>query len=188
MRIIVVNNHTKYLPDLVRFFPDSKVVSRESVAKDPFLLEGYDLVVFSGGSNVPTVLRHPEEYDTEMNFIRKTNSKILGICLGAEIIIEAFGGELQDLGVNHRGIVNVEIVNDAFRSFTGSRNLEVREGHEIGISKIPQDFRVIAKSGHGPEILKHVSKQILAIQFHPEITHNSVLEKWIKDQFSYDLF
>ncbi len=78
----------------------------------------------------------------------------------------------MDLGTEHRGSVDLEIVNNDFAEFLGTKNIIVNEAHSIGINKIPNDFSVYAVSDHGAEIIKHKSRLIIGFQFHPEISQN----------------
>jgi GMP synthase-like glutamine amidotransferase len=142
-------------------------------------LNPFELVVISGGSDVPTVLNHPEIYSLEIEMVKKLNIPILGICLGAEIITEAFGGTLQILSPVHSGLVNMSLLDESLKKEIGADTLSALEGHRIGVKEVPQDFVVCALSEHSPEIIKHKDRPIIAIQFHPEATQNPKVFEWI---------
>lgn len=178
MKTLIINNHTKYLEQLCSFFENSTVIQREDI-RDNFDFKMYDLLVFSGGSNIPTVLRHSEDYITEINIIKKVTIPIIGICLGAEIIVRAFKGELQELPVKLRGIIELKIIDAELKRLNKSDTIKVFEGHHIGIKTVPKYFAISAYSDYGPEIIKHIAKPIFAIQFHPEISKNKSLVKWL---------
>ena len=185
MKTLLVNNHTKHLKELISLFSNTTIIEKENL-KNGVDLSLYDLLVFSGGSDVPTVLRHPEEYSLEMNLIREANISILGICLGAEIIIKAFGGELRELSEEYRGNVKLRITDEKLKLLNGSDVLEVKEGHHVGIKNVPNDFTICAYSEHSPEIIRHTRKPILAIQFHPEISKNENLIKWLLGELNFN--
>jgi anthranilate/para-aminobenzoate synthase component II len=110
MKTLIINNHSNYIKELVSLFSDVVIIDKQTLTKD-FNITNYDLIVLSGGSNVPTVLRHPEEYIYEISIIKESKIPVLGICLGAEIICEAYGGKLQELTEEHRGVITLQITN-----------------------------------------------------------------------------
>jgi GMP synthase (glutamine-hydrolysing) len=163
-------------------FSDVIVFDKENITKD-FDVRNYDLLVLSGGSNVPTVLRHREEYSFEIDLVKKSNIPILGICLGAEIITEAFNGKLEQLSEEHRGIVELQIIDIDLQKVIREESIKVNEGHHIGIKTLPKEFISCAKSKHGIEILKHNYKSIIGFQFNPEISDNKKLFDWVFEVF-----
>ena len=139
----------------------------------------YDLIVISGGSNIPSVLYNPEAYTKEISLLQNTEAAILGICLGSEIITKAFNGTLQDLKELHRGEILVTLTAEDLINSVKDNPLQVYEAHEVGVKDMPTDFLIYAHSNHGPEIIKHKTKPIIGIQFHPEVEKNISLWTWI---------
>lgn len=178
MKTLIINNNSKHLDELKSLFKNVEIINKENL-NEHLNLNNYDLLVLSGGSNVPTVLRHPDEYNFEMNLIRETNIPIIGICLGLEIITKAFDGELQELPTEHRGLVKLKIEDFDLKAKINSESLEVTEGHHVGVKNLPKEFISCASSTHGMEIVKHINKPILGFQFHPEISKNDKLIEWI---------
>lgn len=86
MKALIINNRTTHLEELRSLFIDSVVIEKENLDNN-LDISGYDVIVFSGGSNTPTVLEHPEYYTSEINIIKQSKIPIVGICLGAEIIV-----------------------------------------------------------------------------------------------------
>lgn len=178
MKTLIINNHTKYINELSSIFSDVDIISKENLTKI-YDVSNYDLIVLSGGLNVPTVLRHPEEYKCEIELIKNTNIPIIGICLGLEIITVAFNGELQELPEEHRGLIKLQIINSDLEKALGSSTLEVTESHRISIKQMPHHFISYAQSEHGIEIIKHKDKPIIGFQFHPEVSSNKKLLNWM---------
>lgn len=182
MRILIIDNQTTHREELIALFdsiPD--VITKKELAKrDP---SGYDLIVLSGGSKVPTVLNHPEEYIEEINFVKNSTKPVLGICLGCEIIVKAFEGELQELDTTHTGTLSLEITNAALKEKIKKSEIQVYESHRVGMQTAPPDFEVCASGDHGPEIIKHLTRPIIGIQFHPEATTNKKLLSWVYASF-----
>jgi GMP synthase-like glutamine amidotransferase len=182
MKVLIVNNHSKHINELADLFLGSEILQKEDfkTAQD---ITKYGLIIFSGGSNVPTVLRHQEFYSDEIEFIKDSKIPILGICLGAELITKAFDGELKELSSDHRGVVNLTITDPLLEKAIGVKHFGAKEGHQIGIEKMPEEFIEVAHSEHGIEIMRHKTRPIIAIQFHPEISRNKLLMVWITEIF-----
>jgi GMP synthase-like glutamine amidotransferase len=56
---------------------------------------------------------------------------------------------------------------------------EVFEGHQWGVKTLPSNMISCGFSDHGPEIIKHLIRPIIGIQFHPEVTQNQKIFDWI---------
>ncbi len=179
MKTLIVNNHTKHLEELCELFSFPVVIQKEEFNNSIDLNE-YNLIVFSGGSHIPGVFYHPEQYKIEIDFIKNNTIPVIGVCLGMEIIVEAFGGKLFELSQKHRGNINLIINNKELINCINSSVLEVFEGHSIGTEVLPDDFISCAYSEHGIEIIKHKERPILGFQFHPEVSKNKNLILWIE--------
>lgn len=177
MKTLIINNHTKDIEELTYLFPNSTVIQKEGVGD--VKTDNYDLVVISGGSNVPTVLRHPEQYLEEIQFIRNCSVPILGICLGAELINYVYGGELQELPEEHKGPVSIKVKDLSLSNAIGALDFEARENHQIAVKNLSKDFISCAYSEHGIEVFKHNSKPVVGLQFHPELQKDEKLLGWV---------
>lgn len=178
MRTLIIDNHTKHLKELCDLFPNSEIITKENFNEN-FDIWSFQLIILSGGSDVPTVFRHPEEYSKEINLIRNSHIPILGICLGNEIIVEAFGGSLQDLPEEHRGTTELKISDKGLKKEVGSTTIKIKESHKIGVLKLPKEIVSCASSGHGIEITKHKTRPIVGLGFHPEMLPNKGLLTWL---------
>jgi GMP synthase (glutamine-hydrolysing) len=160
MKILLVNNHTKDIEELKRLLDgfDFSVILHEDFSAGS--ADGFDLVILSGGSGIRSVKNHPADYQTEIDFIKNTDKKIIGICLGAQIIATAFGCTLTGLDAEHKGITTMR--------FEG-REVLVYEAHRFAINQVSDFIEVLATSDHGIEMIKHKTKPIYGLQFHPEM-------------------
>jgi anthranilate/para-aminobenzoate synthase component II len=102
----------------------------------------------------------------ETNIILNTNKPVIGICFGCEIIVTAFNGKLRRLDSPHVGLRNISIRNSDKENTV--RNIQVYEHHQWIIDKAPDNFRIIAWTEDGPEMIRHNQLPIFGIQFHPE--------------------
>lgn len=179
MRILIIDNHTRFLKELQDSFPGSvDVISKEKIEHKK-ILDGYDLLVFSGGYGVSSVSNHPDKYLNEIQIIQDTKVPILGICLGAEIITYALGGKLKKLEQIHQGSVTLNITDVSLSETLRTNIINVYECHHWGIETIPDGMISCAHSDHGPEIIKHSQRQIVGIQFHPEVSQNDKIFEWV---------
>ncbi len=99
---------------------------------------------------------------------------LLGICYGAQLLAQKFGGEV--ISSNHReyGRANLSYVkndNDLFRGI--GNNSQVWMSHADTISNIPDGYEIICST----KDVKYAGYQVkgektYGIQFHPEVVHS----------------
>ncbi|MFH1607937.1 MAG: type 1 glutamine amidotransferase [archaeon] len=155
---------TRYSNDLdVTIFP---------VHKDKKIPKDFDGVILTGG--VITVseeekypyLKKVKEFLLESS---KGNLPILGLCLGHQMIADAFGGKVEGLDKTEVG----------FRKMRANKQNPLLKGipnefycfnyHGEYVSEIPQDFENFASSKECKvHLIQHKTKPIFGIQFHPE--------------------
>lgn len=100
------------------------------------------------------------------------NVKILGVCLGHQAIIEAFGGKVTYAKELMHGKQSVVTLDKNAPVFAGiPENVKVARYHSLAGDKdsLPECLKVIASTEDG-EIMavKHVDRPIYGFQFHPE--------------------
>ncbi|HRH33089.1 MAG TPA: gamma-glutamyl-gamma-aminobutyrate hydrolase family protein [bacterium] len=179
MKTLIINNHTKFLKELQSSFPGIvEILNKEDLPKKSDFVD-YDLIVLSGGYEVATVAHHPDQYYKEIELVKKTKIPILGICLGVEIITYALGGELVKLDRFHQGSIKLTVIDQDLVTILQSQTIEVFEGHQWGVKTLPSNMISCGFSDHGPEIIKHLIRPIIGIQFHPEVTQNQKIFDWI---------
>ena len=140
----------------------------------------FDLAVLSGSSNFP-VVGNENQLVQELDFIRSTDMPVLGICYGSELITTAFGGTLKILPHKERGVIHVSIERTD-PIFNGIDDLFVYEGHRWTIDTVPEGFIPLASSPHGIETIRHSSRIIYGLQFHPEkLQHETVGEQIVEN-------
>lgn len=160
MRILVIDNHTKDLEELKKLLDglDFEICSKEDFSVG--MAEPFDIVILSGGSGVRSAKNHSEDYKIEIDFIKNTDKKIIGICLGCQIVSLAFGCTLKELEGKEEGIVKINYLNNEYY---------VYDSHKFGIENISNEIEVLATSKDGIEIIRHKTKPIWGMQFHPEV-------------------
>jgi anthranilate synthase component 2 len=93
----------------------------------------------------------------------------LGICLGHQAIVEAFGGTIGAA----RELVHGKactIHHDGHGLFAGlPRELEVGRYHSLAADNVPPDLQVCALSADGEVMaVRHLTLNVHGLQFHPE--------------------
>ena len=100
------------------------------------------------------------------------NAEMLGVCLGHQAIVEAFGGKVTYAKELMHGKQSVVTLDKNAPVFVGiPENVKVARYHSLAGDKdsLPECLKVIASTEDG-EIMavKHIDRPIYGFQFHPE--------------------
>ena len=168
-RVLVVDHYDSYTWNLVHLvasvtgvLPD--VVEHDRVA--PAVVDGYSHVVLSPGPG------HPDDerfFSVGRRILRAAPVPVLGVCLGMQGLVTAYGGRVQRVHPAHGEIAVVRHdgeglfagVPDAFRA--------VRY-HSLAAVELPKVLRRTAVdevSGVAMAVA-HTDRPLLGVQFHPE--------------------
>ncbi len=165
MKILLINNHSPHLIELISKFKNVKVVDFEKIKKGEE--NKFDAIVLSGGSSFP-IIYYEKKYSKELDIIRKSDKPILGICLGFELINFAFGEKLKLMNKREKGKIKIkQISKDKLFSLLPNE-FEVYGSHRWIVPK-NRFLKSIAKSKDCIEAVKHPEKNIWGVQFHPEV-------------------
>jgi GMP synthase-like glutamine amidotransferase len=174
MKILLVNNKTKHFDELTKALAGHKVEIQDYKPGIWFHDMGKDLIILSGGGGEGREVQDFHEpnvlwYEHEMQFIRKTDKPILGICMGFEVISAAFGAKITKMPKGIEGFTNLNTTLKGIQKLK-TRKLRQFEAHDWRVKTVPRKhFDVLAKSNTGVEILRHKKRPIIATQFHPEV-------------------
>jgi GMP synthase-like glutamine amidotransferase len=131
----------------------------------------YDvLVICGGGINVDQEALYPWLTD-EKKFITaaiQKNKKIVGLCLGAQLLAESLGGKVFKAEAWEVGWQSVKLLES-------KRELMAFHWHGYQFTTPPHSTK-IAENECTPHQGFHYGKNIIAFQFHPESTH-----AWVKE-------
>ena len=167
--LLVVDNGSVYTKSLIEFLDKKKIQFEQKISQsfDLNLLENYDSIILSGR-------RKNDKKINEINskivtFSIKSNTKLLGICYGAEILALTLGGTIRKISPQ-KGEETVEVLKE---NSIFSNPLNVFESHSFEISKLPKSLITIGKSKNCKhEIIQYKNKPIYGTQFHPEMSPN----------------
>ncbi len=97
-----------------------------------------------------------------------SNSKLLGICYGAEILAVTLGGTIKKSALLQKGDETVSVVKENPLS---NDSISVFESHSFEISKLPDSLIPVGTSNSCRyEIIQHQNGLVFGTQFHPEMS------------------
>jgi|SRR5579872_142113 len=168
MKVLIIDNGSTFLDSLKGSLIDCEILVSDYDKAEISQSQQADLIVLSGGHKY-AVVNHQNKYAKELAIIKSSLKPIIGICLGFELIVAAYGGELESMKKRARGILEIEV--NKTNAFFGNRTkLKVYESHRWTVKKLPDSFMILASSRDGVEAIKHKTLPIYGLQFHPEIS------------------
>jgi GMP synthase-like glutamine amidotransferase len=106
---------------------------------------------------------------------------VLGVCLGAQVIAKAHGGEVFHMGTLEAGYVAMRMTADAIADpvFAGlSGDFTAFHSHYEGVRNIP-GATVLATGGASAVQAYRIGQLTYGVQFHPEVTID-VARDWVR--------
>lgn len=170
MRVLIINNQSDDIYSLLKLCKHYSMAYDvvEPIQLDRVQVNMYDLAILSGGLWFDDPSQHHIHYSAEISFINSVSIPLVGICLGMQIIASAYDAELVQLNDAHRGKRDIVLTELGTKLLRLDKTLPVQERHTIGVVSCPAPFEVLAESEDCLEVIKHRTKPILGVQFHPE--------------------
>lgn len=139
--------------------------------KIPPITKNIKGVILSGS---PFSVRDPKSPNPDLSGI-KGKVPLLGVCYGAQLMAQKFGGEVQASEHREYGRANLSFVNNSNELFKGiSNQSQVWMSHADTITKIPENYEVIASTTDVKFAGYRIQEEITyGIQFHPEVYHST---------------
>lgn len=169
MRILVVDNYDSFTFNLVQYLGE--------LGTDPVVIRNDELTVPEAAALEPDRLvispgpGTPADTGYSLDYLRDLSPHIptLGVCLGHQAIVEAFGGTVESAPEPRHGKTS-EITHDGEGVFTGLSNpLIATRYHSLAAADIGEDLIVTARSEDDVvQGVRHVKLPIEGVQFHPE--------------------
>ncbi len=169
MRVLVIDNYDSFTFNLVQYLgelgADPTVVRNDAItAADAAALAPERLVISPGPGR-------PEDAGRSVELVRALGPTVrtLGVCLGHQAIVAAFGGTIE-LAPEPRHGKTSDISHDGTGVFRGLPNpFTATRYHSLAIGEVPSELVVTAHSEDGVvQGVRHSELPIEGVQFHPE--------------------
>jgi len=98
---------------------------------------------------------------------------LLGVCYGAQYLVQNFGGEVMPSGTREYGRANLVFVNNNDPLFIDiNHGTQVWMSHADTITAVPQGYEIIGSTADVEAGAYHIKgENTWGIQFHPEVYH-----------------
>ena len=167
--ILLIDNYDSFTYNLAHLFGElgAEVDVRRNDAIDADeaeRLEPSHLVISPGPGR-------PADAGATNEIIRRLAPRVptLGVCLGHQAIVEAFGGEVGQAKALLHGKASV-VTHDGLGVYAGLPDeVEVGRYHSLAATSIPEELDVSATCGEGEVMaVRHRELRVDGVQFHPE--------------------
>jgi GMP synthase (glutamine-hydrolysing) len=168
VKLIVINNYGQFchlIHRAVRDLDQEVELMKNTSSIEEILANEPDGLILSGG---PTL----ERAGNCAAYVKELDLPILGICLGHQVMALAYGGKVRTGAAGGYAAVEIEILdeNDILKGIGPKTN--VWASHADEVSSLPPDFIRLARSGICEvEAMKHRTKPLYGVQWHPEVSH-----------------
>ena len=175
MKFLILDNYDSFVYNIAQYLGelgvDSDVLRNDKITIQEIKQSNYDGIIISPGPGTPDDERY---FGICGDVIRQLGptTPILGVCLGHQGIISAFGGKVTNAGrVRHGKTSPVRHVDSEL--FRGVKNpFRATRYHSLVGDKtlIPESIRVTATAADDGEVMavRHKRYLIEGVQFHPE--------------------
>jgi GMP synthase (glutamine-hydrolysing) len=139
--------------------------------KIPEITSNIKGVILSGS---PYSVRDPQAPNPDLSALKGT-LPLLGICYGAQLLAQKFGGEVLPSKHREYGRANLSYVNSTNELFDGINiNSQVWMSHADTITELPKNYEIVASTNDVTYAGYHVKgEETFGIQFHPEVYHST---------------
>jgi GMP synthase-like glutamine amidotransferase len=149
-------------------------------------LEGYAAVwVMGGPMNVGDEADYPwlaDEKALVREAVRDRHLPYMGICLGAQLLAAALGGEVKPMSAPEVGLLPIALT-EAGRNCTLTtglpETLKVLQWHGQEVRQLPAGATLLASSARCQVQAFALGDRAFGLQFHYEVT-NSTVEDWVQ--------
>ena len=171
-RVVVVDHHDSYTWNLVHLLASvtgelPEVVQHDATSVTHLL--SFTHVVLSPGPGHPA---DPVDFAVGTEVLRTARIPVLGVCLGMQGLVTAYGGLVERVPPAHGDVA--EVTHDGTGLFAGIPSpYPVVRYHSLAATRVPDELVVTARctGEDGAEVVmavRHTSRPLYGVQFHPE--------------------
>jgi anthranilate synthase component 2 len=169
VKVLMIDNYDSFTYNLVHLLEElgAEVVVRRNDAITPEEAEALapDRLVVSPGPG------RPVDAGVSVELIRRLGPMVptLGVCLGHQAIVEAFGGEVGQARALLHG-KSSRISHDGRGVFAGlPEGIEAGRYHSLAAVHVPDELEITARTDDGEVMgVRHRTHPVEGVQFHPE--------------------
>jgi anthranilate synthase/aminodeoxychorismate synthase-like glutamine amidotransferase len=169
VKVLMIDNYDSFTYNLVHLFEelgaDVVTMRNDAITVDDARAGRFDRLVVSPGPG------RPEGAGISIELIRALGPVMptLGVCLGHQAIVEAFGGAVGQARALLHGKSSV-IDHDGKGVYAGlPAEVEVGRYHSLAATEVPAELTVTSHTADGEVMgVRHVVLPIEGVQFHPE--------------------
>ena len=169
MKVLMIDNYDSFTYNLVHLFEQlgAEVVTfrNDALTVDEAAALDADRLVVSPGPG------RPEDAGASVELLRRLGptTRSLGVCLGHQAIVQAYGGEIGQAKALLHGKAS-RISHDGRGLFDGlPAELEVGRYHSLAATSVPEALQITARTEDGEVMgVRHVDHPVEGVQFHPE--------------------
>ena len=167
--LLMLDNYDSFTYNLVHLFEqlgaEVQVFRNDAISVDEVERLAPSQLVVSPGPG------RPVDAGISVELIRRLGPRVptLGVCLGHQAIVEAFGGEVgQARALLHGKASSVE--HDGKGVFSGlPQGLDAGRYHSLAATRVPDELEISARTPDGEVMgVRHRELPIEGVQFHPE--------------------
>jgi len=175
MKFLIIDNYDSFVYNIAQYLGElgveSDVIRNDKITLDEIKQNNYDAIVISPGPGTPEEKKYFGICSDVIKDMGPT-TPILGVCLGHQGIIDAFGGKVTNAGCVRHGKTSPVNHTDS-ELFKGVSNpFRATRYHSLVGDKtiIPDILEVTATAADDGEIMaiRHKEYLIEGVQFHPE--------------------
>jgi anthranilate synthase/aminodeoxychorismate synthase-like glutamine amidotransferase len=167
--ILLVDNYDSFTYNLAHLFEELgaevTVLRNDAIDADEAERMAPSHLVISPGPG------RPDDAGASVEIVRRLGPRVptLGVCLGHQAIVEAFGGEVGAAQRLLHGKAS-SVSHDGHGVFEGLPDpLEGGRYHSLAATRIPEALEVCATADDGEVMaVRHRDYPVVGIQFHPE--------------------
>jgi GMP synthase (glutamine-hydrolysing) len=173
VRVLTVNNY----PSRERAATLEKCLEGNGAEVVPVGLEGVstarfdscDGVVLSGSPAMMTEAGTISKYQPEMDAVLGSETPVLGICFGHQLLAHAFGAEVVRDTRHVQEMVRTTVLREDPLFDELPRSLLLMESRYEVVKSVPDGFALLASSTTSRiATMKHPTRLLYGVQFHPE--------------------
>jgi anthranilate synthase component II len=169
MKLLMIDNYDSFTWNLVHLFEergiDVAVYRNDAITVEEAEALAPDRLVISPGPGRPSEAGISEE------LIRRLGPRVptLGVCLGHQAIVEAFGGDIGQARALLHG-KSSRVRHDGKGVFAGlPEEIEAGRYHSLAAMRVPDELVVTATTADGEVMgVRHRVFPVEGVQFHPE--------------------